>query len=144
MLLHVLTFLYECSGCWSDCFGYSSKLSKSLEEHRHSGRLRLDKDKVIFSFDFKQKYLLMILKKDDLQYLLRTFCSTGEASNFDDDLWLSSKAYYKPIIECCGGTELASCYIQGSPLQPQAFGTFSTASLTTGFVILDENGVPYV
>lgn len=74
---------------------------------------------------------------------LKSFCSTGEASNVDDDLWLSSRAYYKPIIECCGGTELASSYIQGCPLQPQAFGAFSTASMTTGFVILDENGVSY-
>ncbi|GLT39446.1 hypothetical protein SLA2020_136350 [Shorea laevis] len=74
---------------------------------------------------------------------IKSFASTGEASNVDDDLWLSSKSYYKPIIECCGGTELASCYIQGSPLQPQAFGAFSTPSLTAGLVILDENGVPY-
>lgn len=74
----------------------------------------------------------------------RTFCSTGETSNVDDDLWLSSKSYYKPIIECCGGTELASSYIMGSPLQHQAFGAFSTASMTTGLVILDENGIPYV
>ncbi|KAL3609050.1 hypothetical protein D5086_000070 [Populus alba] len=74
---------------------------------------------------------------------LKSFCSTGEASNVDDDLWLSSRAYYKPMIECCGGTELASSYIQGSPLQPQAFGAFSTASMTAGFVILDENGVSY-
>ncbi|KAF7807202.1 putative acyl-activating enzyme 18, peroxisomal [Senna tora] len=75
---------------------------------------------------------------------IRTFCSTGETSNVDDDLWLSSKAYYNPIIECCGGTELASSYILGSQLQPQAFGAFSTASMTTGFVILNEQGVPYV
>ncbi|XP_059429512.1 probable CoA ligase CCL12 isoform X1 [Corylus avellana] len=74
---------------------------------------------------------------------IKSFASTGEVSNIDDDLWLSSRAYYKPIIECCGGTELASCYIQGSPLQPQVFGAFSTASLTTGFVILDEHGIPY-
>ncbi|QCD84441.1 acetyl-CoA synthetase [Vigna unguiculata] len=74
---------------------------------------------------------------------IKTFCSTGETSNVDDDLWLSSRSYYKPIIECCGGTELASSYIMGSLLQPQAFGTFSTASMTTGLVILDENGVPY-
>lgn len=74
----------------------------------------------------------------------RTFCSTGETSNVDDDLWLSSKSYYKPIIECCGGTELSSSYIMGSRLQPQAFGAFSTASMTTDLVILDENGVPYV
>jgi acyl-coenzyme A synthetase/AMP-(fatty) acid ligase len=76
--------------------------------------------------------------------MCRSFASTGEVSNIDDDLWLSSRAYYKPIIECCGGTELASCYIQGSPLQPQVFGAFSTASLTTGFVILDEHGIAYV
>ncbi|XP_027191678.1 probable CoA ligase CCL12 isoform X2 [Cicer arietinum] len=75
---------------------------------------------------------------------IKTFCSTGETSNVDDDLWLSSKSYYKPIIECCGGTELGSSYIIGSLLQPQAFGAFSTASMTTGLVILDENGVPYV
>ncbi|CAL5425711.1 unnamed protein product [Camellia sinensis] len=75
---------------------------------------------------------------------IRSFGSTGEASNVDDDLWLSSRAYYKPIIECCGGTELASSYIQGSLLQPQAFGTFSSASMTTGFVILDEHGLPYL
>ncbi|XVE70407.1 hypothetical protein DITRI_Ditri10aG0070100 [Diplodiscus trichospermus] len=74
---------------------------------------------------------------------IKSFGSTGEASNVDDDLWLSSKSYYKPVIECCGGTELASSYIQGSPLQPQAFGAFSTASMTTGLVILDEHGVPY-
>ncbi|KAI9083016.1 hypothetical protein K1719_035031 [Acacia pycnantha] len=74
---------------------------------------------------------------------IRTFCSTGETSNVDDDLWLSSRSYYNPIIECCGGTELASSYILGSQLQPQAFGAFSTASMATGIVILDENGVPY-
>ncbi|GAV78479.1 AMP-binding domain-containing protein/DUF4009 domain-containing protein [Cephalotus follicularis] len=74
---------------------------------------------------------------------IKSFASTGEASNVDDDLWLSSKGYYKPIIECCGGTELASSYIQGSPLQPQAFGSFSTASMTTGLVILDDHGVAY-
>lgn len=74
----------------------------------------------------------------------RSFASTGEASNVDDDLWLTSRAYYKPITECCGGTELSSSYIMGSPLQPQAFGAFSTKSMTTGFVILDEHGIPYV
>lgn len=74
---------------------------------------------------------------------IRVFGSTGEASDVDDDLWLSSRASYKPIIECCGGTELASAYIQGSLLQPQAFGAFSTASMSTGFVIFDEHGNPY-
>ncbi|KAJ8539881.1 hypothetical protein K7X08_014133 [Anisodus acutangulus] len=74
---------------------------------------------------------------------IRTFASTGEASNVDDDLWLSSRVYYKPIIECCGGTELSSSYIMGNLLQPQAFGAFSSATMSTGFVILDEDGRPY-
>ncbi|KAI3716504.1 hypothetical protein L1987_67423 [Smallanthus sonchifolius] len=74
---------------------------------------------------------------------IKLFATTGESSNVDDDLWLSSRAYYKPVIECCGGTELASSYIQGNLLQPQAFGAFSSPSMTTGFVILDDHGVPY-
>ncbi|KAJ7955414.1 acyl-activating enzyme 18 [Quillaja saponaria] len=74
---------------------------------------------------------------------IKSFGIGGEASSVDDNLWLSSRAYYSPIIECCGGTELASSYIQGCPLQPQAFGAFSSKTMTTGFVILDENGGPY-
>ncbi|XP_021891165.1 probable acyl-activating enzyme 18, peroxisomal isoform X2 [Carica papaya] len=74
---------------------------------------------------------------------INTLGSTGEASNVDDDLWLSSKAYYKPVIECCGGSELASAYIQGSLLQPQAFGAFSTVAMAVGLVIFDEFGIPY-
>ncbi|XP_062214272.1 probable CoA ligase CCL12 [Phragmites australis] len=73
---------------------------------------------------------------------IRVLGTTGEASDIDDNLWLSSRASYKPIVECCGGTELASSYIQGSLLRPQAFGAFSGASMSTGFVILDEHGTP--
>ncbi|XVF47499.1 hypothetical protein PTKIN_Ptkin03bG0113700 [Pterospermum kingtungense] len=75
---------------------------------------------------------------------IKCFATTGEASNIDDDLWLSSKSYYKPVLECCGGTELSSAYIQASLLQPQAFGTFSTAAMTAGFVIFDEHGHFYL
>lgn len=74
----------------------------------------------------------------------RAFATTGEASNVDDDLWLSSRAYYNPVLECCGGTELASSYVTGTLLQPQAFGAFSSATMTTGFVILNEHGIPFV
>ncbi|KAK9072550.1 hypothetical protein SSX86_008984 [Deinandra increscens subsp. villosa] len=74
---------------------------------------------------------------------IKLFATTGETSNVDDDLWLSSRAYYKPVIECCGGTELASSYLQGNLLQPQAFGAFSSPSMTSGVVILDDHGVPY-
>ncbi|XP_039140974.1 probable acyl-activating enzyme 18, peroxisomal [Dioscorea cayenensis subsp. rotundata] len=74
---------------------------------------------------------------------IRTLASTGEASDVDDDLWLSSRASYKPIIECCGGTELASSYILSTLLQPQAFGAFSGKSMSTGFVIFDDQGIAY-
>ncbi|OEL13722.1 putative acyl-activating enzyme 18, peroxisomal [Dichanthelium oligosanthes] len=74
---------------------------------------------------------------------IRVLGTTGEASDIDDNLWLTSRASYKPIVECCGGTELASSYIQGSLLRPQTFGAFSGASMSTGFVILDEQGTPY-
>nr|GLL29623.1 probable acyl-activating enzyme 18, peroxisomal [Ipomoea trifida] len=67
----------------------------------------------------------------------------GEVSNVDDALWLTSRAYYKPIVECCDGTDLASTYVAGSLLQPQAFGTFSSASMSVDFVILDEDGHAY-
>ncbi|GMN67875.1 hypothetical protein TIFTF001_036962 [Ficus carica] len=46
-----------------------------------------------------------------------------------------------PFFKFVGGTELASAYI--TLLQTQAFEAFSTASMTTGFVIFDKNGVPY-
>ncbi|KAJ0982740.1 hypothetical protein J5N97_010995 [Dioscorea zingiberensis] len=74
---------------------------------------------------------------------IRTFASTGEASDVDDDLWLSSRASYRPIIECCGGTELASSYLQGSLLEPQAFGAFSGTSMSTGLDTFDDQGIPY-
>ena len=39
------------------------------------------------------------------------------------------RAGYKPVIECCGGTELGGGFLAGSLLQPQAPATFSTPSL---------------
>lgn len=75
---------------------------------------------------------------------IRAFSTTGEASTPDDDLWLSSKSCYKaPVLECCGGTELASAYVGGSLLQPQAYAAFSTASMMNEFVLLDDNGNVY-
>lgn len=83
------------------------------------------------------------MKGLDWTRISRVFATTGEVSNVDDALWLTSRAYYKPIVECCGGTDLASTYVAGSLLQPQAFGTFSSASMSVDFVILDEDGHAY-
>lgn len=74
---------------------------------------------------------------------IRVFCSTGETSSVDDDLWLSARSFYKPVLEACGGTELASAFLRGCVLQPQALGAFSTPTMGTTFVILDEKRHPY-
>ncbi|XBI26166.1 hypothetical protein VPH35_050949 [Triticum aestivum] len=68
-----------------------------------------------------------------LDWTKKVLATTGAASDTDDNLWLSSCTCYKPIVQCCGGTELASSFIQGSLLQPQVFGAFSGASMSTGF-----------
>ncbi|KAE8695043.1 hypothetical protein F3Y22_tig00110745pilonHSYRG00125 [Hibiscus syriacus] len=46
------------------------------------------------------------------------FSSTGEASNADEYLWLMGRAYYKHVIEYCGGTEIGGGFVYGSFLQP--------------------------
>ncbi|KAG0592479.1 hypothetical protein KC19_1G255400 [Ceratodon purpureus] len=74
---------------------------------------------------------------------IRVFGSTGETSSVDDDLWLSSRGGYKPILECCGGTELGALYVGGTLVQPQAFAAFSTPGMTFKFYILDDSSRPY-
>jgi acetyl-CoA synthetase len=73
---------------------------------------------------------------------IRAFSSTGECSNADDMAWLMARAGHKPIIEYCGGTEVAGGYITGTVVQPSRPGTFSTPALGLDFVILDDDGVP--
>nr|GLL42064.1 pentatricopeptide repeat-containing protein At3g24000, mitochondrial-like isoform X1 [Ipomoea trifida] len=106
-----------CSGCSHMYFGHHSKLGEGME-----------KPECMKGLDWTR---------------IRVFATTGEVSNVDDALWLTSRAYYKPIVECCGGTDLASTYVAGSLLQSQAFGTFSSTSMSVDFVILDEDGHAY-
>lgn len=56
---------------------------------------------------------------------LRCFASTGEASAPEDSLWLMARAGYRPVMEVCGGTELAGGYMASTLLQPQSPSTFS-------------------
>lgn len=51
---------------------------------------------------------------------LRCFSSTGEASSPEDYHWLMARGGYKPVIECCGGTEIGGGFLSGTLLQPQA------------------------
>jgi len=73
-------------------------------------------------------------------HAIKAFSSTGECSNAEDMLFLMSRAGYKPVIEYCGGTELAGGYITCSMAQPASPATFSTPALGLDFVLLDENG----
>jgi acetyl-CoA synthetase len=73
---------------------------------------------------------------------IRHFSSTGECSNPDDMLYLMALAGYKPVIEYCGGTELAGGYIGATLLQPNVPSTFTTPSPGVDFVILNESGRP--
>ncbi len=69
---------------------------------------------------------------------IRTFSSTGEASNAEDYLWLMSKTRYQaPVIEYCGGTEVGGGYITGTVLQPAVPATFTTPALGIDFRVLD-------
>jgi len=73
---------------------------------------------------------------------VRAFSSTGECSNPDDMLFLMSRAGYRPVIEYCGGTEIAGGYITGTVVQPSSPATFTTPALGLDFVILDEDRRP--
>ncbi len=71
---------------------------------------------------------------------VRRFSSTGECSNPDDMLYLMSLAGYKPVIEYCGGTELAGGYIGSTMAQPNVPAAFSTPSFGIELVMASEEG----
>ena len=54
------------------------------------------------------------------------------------------RAYYKPVIEYCGGTEIGGAFATGSLLQAQALATFSTPAMGCRLFLLDSNGNPLV
>jgi acetyl-CoA synthetase len=69
---------------------------------------------------------------------VRRFSSTGECSNPDDMLYLMSLGGYKPVIEYCGGTELAGGYIGSTVAQPNVPAAFSTPSFGIELVMAIE------
>jgi acetyl-CoA synthetase len=73
---------------------------------------------------------------------IRVMASTGECSNADDMAWLMQLNGHRPLIEYCGGTELAGGYISGTVLHPAIPACFSTLTLGTEALILDDNGAP--
>jgi acetyl-CoA synthetase len=75
-------------------------------------------------------------------YSIKLFSSTGEPSNPEDMLYLSTLADHKPIIEYCGGTEIGGAYITSTLLQPNMPSRFTTPALGLGLLLLDEEGKP--
>jgi len=73
---------------------------------------------------------------------IRLFSSTGECSNWHDMKYLSQLAGGKPVIEYCGGTELGGGYVVSTMVQPNRASTFSTPTLGTEIILLDEQDQP--
>lgn len=71
---------------------------------------------------------------------LRLFASTGECSNPTDTLYLMWLGRFRPMIEYCGGTEIAGGYITSSLLAPCIPSCFTTATLGQEFACLDDAG----
>ena len=70
---------------------------------------------------------------------IKRFSSTGECSNPEDMLYLSSLAHYQPIIEYCGGTEIGGAYVTSTMIQKNCPSLFSTKAMGLDFVLLDES-----
>ena len=71
---------------------------------------------------------------------IELFSSTGECSTDQDMFYLMYLAGYRPIIEYCGGTEIAGGYLTSTVLHPNVPGAFSTPALGAELVILDDSG----
>ena len=69
---------------------------------------------------------------------LRAFSSTGECSNPQDMHWLMAQGEYKPVLEYCGGTELAGGYLACSMIHPARPASFTTPCLGIDIALFDE------
>lgn len=66
--------------------------------------------------------------------------ATGECSSPADMRYLMQLPGGRPLIEYCGGTELAGGYIASTVVQPCIPSAFSTPALGCDFVLRDEEG----
>ncbi len=74
---------------------------------------------------------------------VRIFGSTGEQSNAEDCFFLMSLANFRaPIIEYCGGTEIAGAYITGTIVQQASPATFTSPALGLDLYLMDQEGRP--
>ncbi len=79
---------------------------------------------------------------------LKTYSSSGEASNPDDYGWLMKlnqpDGSSRPIIEYCGGTEIGGGYATSTVIDPQRPSEFNAIAMGNDVVFLNEEGKPCV
>lgn len=69
---------------------------------------------------------------------VRLFSTTGECSHPRDMLALMARAGYRPVIEYCGGTELAGGYLASTVTRPNVPAVFNQACLGIRLRIEDQ------
>uniref|UniRef100_A0A6V0C542 AMP-dependent synthetase/ligase domain-containing protein n=2 Tax=Pseudo-nitzschia australis TaxID=44445 RepID=A0A6V0C542_9STRA len=74
---------------------------------------------------------------------IRTFSSTGEASDPVAALWLMSRVPgYAPVMEYCGGTEIGGSFLSSTLIQENVPAMFSTPVLGSKFLLQDAEDKP--
>jgi acetyl-CoA synthetase len=77
---------------------------------------------------------------------IRLFSSSGEASDPDDYTYLmrlgGPEGESRPVIEYCGGSELAGGYVASTLLAPNCPSEFNAKMMGTDFVVLGPSGHP--
>jgi acetyl-CoA synthetase len=71
---------------------------------------------------------------------IKLFSSTGETSNTSDMQFLKQQAHGAPIIEYCGGTEIAGAYVTSTLLQENIAAEFSSPTLGIELKLIDQAG----
>ncbi len=79
---------------------------------------------------------------------IKTYSSSGEASNSDDYAWLmklnQQDGSSRPIIEYCGGTEIGGGYATSTVIDPHRPSEFNAIAMGNDVVFLNEEGKPCV
>ncbi len=70
---------------------------------------------------------------------IKVFSSTGESSQADTMVYLSSLANIKPIIEYCGGTEIGGGYVSSVVALPNFPAAFNTPAVGIDFVLIESD-----
>jgi acetyl-CoA synthetase len=77
---------------------------------------------------------------------IRTYSSSGEASNSDDYAWLMKlnqpDGTTRPIIEYCGGTEIGGGYATSTVIEAQRPSEFNAKAMGIDLVFLNEDRKP--